>query len=383
MLHITPTVKRRFFKRLNGNNWDGKLTYNDFRTESPDLTTPNEKYWNFVDTFLNYCQQKNILVLMFPGYVGYSSEKEEQGWMKELVANGERAQQYGAWVATRYKNQKNIVWMLMGDKGKYTPEEAKAEAAFIKGLKSVPGQQSVLYTAESSSGEDAADNAFFGHEMNVNGCYTWELKVPVPYVARKGYAHEPTMPAFLLEEPYDEEGPDGNDYNPNATQPVRRFQWWGWLSTIGGYMAGNGYIWQFVDPIWQQHLDTKGAMDMHRLNDFIKQRKWWTLVPSGMNGMPDLIAGSNADTSAAFVSAAATKDGKLLIAYVPPAHDGPLQVNVSVMKGAVKAEWFDPTDGKYVKAIGKYVQSKAFKSFLTPGKNSNGDTDWVLVLTAE
>jgi hypothetical protein len=25
--------------------------------------------------------------------------------------------------------------------------------------------------------------------------------------------------------------PDGNGVNPSATQPVRRFQWWGWLST--------------------------------------------------------------------------------------------------------------------------------------------------------
>jgi hypothetical protein len=91
-------------------------------------------------------------------------------------------------------------------------------------------------------------------------------------------------------------------------------------NTIGGYMAGNGYIWQFVDPVWQQHLDTRGAMDMHQLNNFIKQKKWWELIPSALNNMPVLIADSNnTDTSAAYVSAAATKDGKLLIAYIPPA----------------------------------------------------------------
>ena len=93
--------------------------------------------------------------------------------------------------------------------------------------------------------------------MTLNGVYTWELKVPVPYLGRKGYSHEPPMPAFLLEEPYDEEGPDGNNYNPNATQPVRRFQCGGWLSTIGGYISGNGYVWPFVDPVWQEHLETQ------------------------------------------------------------------------------------------------------------------------------
>ena len=45
--------------------------------------------------------------------------------------------------------------------------------------------------------------------------------------------------------------------NPSATQPVRRFQWWGWLSTIGGYMSGNGYVWPFNSG-WNSHLDTQG-----------------------------------------------------------------------------------------------------------------------------
>jgi hypothetical protein len=101
-----------FLKCLNGNNWDGKLIYTDIKTEGPNLLTPNENYWKHIDELLAYCESKGILVFMFPGYVGYSSETEEQGWMQELVANGtERTEQYGAWIATRYKNQKNIVWM--------------------------------------------------------------------------------------------------------------------------------------------------------------------------------------------------------------------------------------------------------------------------------
>ena len=35
------------------------------------------------------------------------------------------------------------------------------------------------------------------------------------------------------------EGPDRNRVNLSATQPVRRFQWWGWLSSIGGYIFGQ------------------------------------------------------------------------------------------------------------------------------------------------
>ena len=371
-----------FLKRLNGKDWDGKLTYSSIKNEAPDLLAPNERYWEFVDHFLSYCESKGILVFMFPGYVGYNGE--EQGWMKELVANGvERTKAYGEWIANRYKNRKNIVWMLLGDMGKFNEEQRNAEAALIRGLKTVQHQQSVHYTAESYSGQNAADNADFGNEMTLNASYTWELKVPVPYIGRKAYAHKPVMPSFLLEEPYDEEGPDGNNYNPNATQPVRRFQWWGWLSTIGGYISGNGYVWQFVDPVWQQHLNTQAALDMSRLNQFIRSIDWWQLVPSGLDGMEPLENAGNIDTTAAYVSAAATKDGSLLVAYIPPAHKGSITVNMKILADEIYGYWFDPTTGEFTSIGDTPFDNKTFLSFTPPGKNSRGEDDWVLVLSAK
>jgi hypothetical protein len=370
-----------FFKRLNGTPWDGSLTYTSLSAEVPDLQTPNEKYWDYVDQFLEYCEQKGIIVFMFPAYVGYDGQ--EQGWMKELVANGnKKTEAYGAWISTRYKNRKNIIWMLLGDMGKFNEEQKNAEQALINGLKSVKGQ-SIQYTAESHSGENAADNIHFGNEMTLNGVYTWSLRVPVPYLARKGYSHNPTMPAFLLEEPYDEEGPDGNNYNPNATQPVRRFQWWGWLNTIGGYIAGNGYVWQFVDPIWQQHLDTQGATDMDRLNRFIKSVEWWKMVPSGLDGMKTLVMDAGADTTTTYVAAAAARDGSLLVAYLPPDRTGSIQVDMSALKSNGFAYWFDPTKGDYILIRETPFVNNGMQTFTPPGKNFKNENDWVLMLTVK
>ena len=101
-----------FSKQLDGSAWKGSLVYSDIKKEAPDMTTPNEKYWAYMDNFLSYCESKGILVFFFPGYVGY--QDTDQGWMEELVANGtDKAEAYGAWVANRYKNQTNIVWMLL------------------------------------------------------------------------------------------------------------------------------------------------------------------------------------------------------------------------------------------------------------------------------
>jgi hypothetical protein len=370
-----------FLKRLDGSDWKGSLVYTDTLAEAPDLTTPNEAYWKYVDTFLNYCESRGLMVFMFPAYVGYANSN--QGWMPELVANGaKRSQAYGNWIATRYKNQKNIVWMLLGDMGNFTAAQKEAEGALIKGLKSVEGQ-STEYSAESGPGQSSADQEDFGDEMTLNGAYTWGEKgtTDVPTIARIAYSHSPVMPAFLLEEPYDEEGPDGNNVNPNAIQPVRRFQWWGWLGTIGGYIAGNGYIWPFRSPDWKKHMNTQGAFDLERLNKFIKSITWWKLVPSGLDNMKTLITvGANMSTDSDYVAAAATHDGTLLVAYVPPSHKGSITVDMTAMAGGATARWFDPTSGVFIKISGSPFVNKGTHKFTPPGKNHVGQSDWVLLL---
>ena len=203
------------------------------------------------------------------------------------------------------------------------------------------------------------------------------------------------MPAFLLEEPYDEEGPDGNGVNPNATQPVRRFQWWGWLSTIGGYISGNGYVWPFRTPAWYQwrgwrpairgyisgtghvwpfraewraHLDTQGSRDMARLNTFIRSIAWYKLVPSGLGGMRNLVTmgGSSVDSSD-YVAAAAAPDGTLMVAYIPPAHVGSISLDMTTMGGEARARWFDPTSGAF-RDIATVLSNTGVRSFAPPGR---------------
>lgn len=369
-----------FLKRLDGANWSGSLFYGNINAEAPDFTTPNTNYWNQVDAVLAYAESKGILVFLFPGYVGFNGG--DQGYMQELVANGPtKIQTYGTWIANRYKNQKNLVWMLGGDMGTsphaFNTAQTAVENALLNGIKNVPGKQSIYFSAEWDSESIATDQTSLGSAMTLNGAYSWTGLVA--YHGRRAYAHSPIIPAFLLEEPYDEEGSDGNGVNPSATQPVRRFQWWGWLSTIGGYISGNAYVWPF-NAGWQNHLDTQGTRDMTRLNAFIGSIPWYNLVPSGLGGMRTLITqGGSASTNADYVAAAATPDGKLLVAYIPPAHSGPITVDMGAMSGLTRARWFDPTSAAYSDA-GTALTNSGKWSFTPNGVNSVGANDWVLVL---
>ncbi len=153
------------------------------------------------------------------------------------------------------------------------------------------------------------------------------------------------------------------------------------MCTIGGYVSGNGYVWPFIDPVWQQHLETKGTQDMTRLNQFIRSLEWWKLVPAGLGGMKNIIADPfNIDTAVTYVSAAAARDGSLLVAYIPPAHRGAVKVDLSVLSKPGFVYWFDPTDGRYIPQGTSPVNNNGIIEFTPPGKNHDGESDWVLLL---
>src|SRR5258706_7258921 len=183
--------------------------------------------------------------------------------MQEVGGNGpNKMQAYGAFLAARYKTRGNIVWMLGGDYGTgnspFTGPELAVEQAMLAGMKSVSGQTSLHFSAEWNSNSIYTDqpDPTLRAAGTLQGAYSFRGNVNT--YARNGYAHSPVMPAFLIEEPFDEEGPDGNNVNSSATQPVRRFQWWGWLSGIGGYISGNADVWQFQSSL-QKPLNNQRA----------------------------------------------------------------------------------------------------------------------------
>ena len=382
-----------FTKQLDGSPWSALLgfttPYVNIATEAPDFTQPNEAYWRHVDALLAYAESKGVLCFMFPAYAGFaggSFADGAQGWMLEMTANGAtKMHTYGAFIAARYKNRANIVWMLGGDYGTgafpFAAPALVVEQAMLAGMRSVPGQASLNFSAEWVRNSIYTDQP----DATLRAAGTLESAYvdsgTVNTYARNGYAHAPAMPTFLLEEPFDEEGPDGNNFNPDATQPVRRFQWWGWFSGVGGYISGNGYVWPFTSG-WQLHLNTQGAQDMARLNTFIRSIAWFNLVPSDLGTMGTLVTAGNSSPSASdYVAAAATPDGTLLVAYVPPAHSGSITIDMTVMSGSTRARWFNPASAQYT-SIGTFPNTGPF-SFTPPGNNGTGFRDWVLLLEKE
>jgi hypothetical protein len=102
-----------------------------------------------------------------------------------------------------------------------------------------------------------------------------------------------------------------------------------------------------------------------------------TLLTGGYGTYND----NNADLSQVdYATAAKSSDGSLAVIYTPVAHT--LTVAMGNFSGPVTAKWFDPTNATFQTVAGSPFPNSGSHNFTTPGNNSAGDPDWVLLLQA-
>ena len=399
-----------FTKRLDGTTYTGSPNgttgaagtqgqfasdnYSSISTQAPDPTFINNAYWQAVEQILDACLARNVLVFVWPAYLGFHAGDE--GWLQEMVrwdavtgAGGfvgqsfadntkSRIWNYGAWLAARWKNYPNIVWIAGGDYGANTQTLSTTERAavtnWIAGMKSVSGQASNLWSAHWERPCLASDTTITGITWDMNLAYADDACAEL---TRRGYAAA-AGPTFLGEYFY-----EGGLFGGSA--PYRRYMWWGFLGGIAGGFFGNEQLWRFDDGTpgtdYTTLLATQGTLDAQRLFTFLTSRPWHRLKPSGLGGMGTLVTvggGTESPQSSTYVAAAATSEGDLLIAYVPPAHTGSITVDMTKMAAMARARWFDPTNGAFTD-IGAFANTGT-RAFTAPASNSAGDADFLLVL---
>ena len=113
-------------------------------------------------------------------------------------------------------------------------------------------------------------------------------------------------------------------------------------------------------------------------------RAWYKLVPDqthvlvtggyGQFVSGGLIAGNN------YVTSAVTPDGSLGMAYLP--QGGTITVAMTKLRNTVTARWFDPSANTFTTIAGSPFPNTGTQNFTSPGSNSAGDPDWVLLLEA-
>jgi Putative collagen-binding domain of a collagenase/Protein of unknown function (DUF4038) len=188
------------------------------------------------------------------------------------------------------------------------------------------------------------------------------------------------MPVFMVEANYEFE----HNYRRPEAGPyiLRRQEYWSILSGAAGQLYGNKYTWQFIDR-WKDHLDTLGSRQISYLIDLFGPRAWYDLVPDQEHRL--VVDGYGAYTTeggvaeSEYLTAARSPDGTLGIAYVPTRRR--ITVDLSQMAGTgVGVRWYDPSNGTFTPIPASPYATSGTAQLSTPGKNGDGDDDWVLVL---
>lgn len=339
-----------------------------------DLSEPNEAYFTRLDHIIQIAAKHKQAVFLDP--------IETIGWLPVLRNNGlKAARKYGEYLGKRYRRYKNVMWISGNDFNNWTtPSDDDLVQAVAQGIRSEASDQLQtveLHVRSSSSFDDPRWRLL----VDLNGTYTYS---PTYIQMLHSYNQTPVGPTFLMEAHYELE--DVGDPPDSGTPSVlRRQEYWTMLSGGMGLFYGNAFTWSFKNG-WQAHIDTAGVEQLRIWKTFFSSLPWQELVPDQnhlllIQGVGNYGTVLTRVSESDYATAAATSDGTVAVIYIPTVRT--ITVNLSVLKAPVRARWFDPTIGDYQVVPGSPFAGAGSRHLLPPGKNHDGDGDWVLLLDAE
>ena len=362
----------------DGRTVDGILPFTGYVAHGTDyqhydLTKPNEAYFARLDHMVTLAGKHGIFVFLDP--------METNGWLPTLRNNGvEAASSFGRYLGNRYKRFPNVGWISGNDFVTWkNPKDDALEQAVAKGIKSVaPHQiQTVELNYETSS---SFDDPTWIPIIDINGTYTYS---PTYIQMLHSYNQKPVAPVYLQEAHYDQENV-GHPPDYGTPPTLRREEYWSMLTGATGQFYGNFYTWSF-SPGWKYYIDTAGVKQLTLWKNFFLSLPWYDLVPDQDHSVVTAGFGTYGDfktrvSNSDFCTVAKTSDGSFVVAYMPTART--VTLNMAALKAPADAKWFDPTSGTYTAVPGGQLANTGTRQFTPPGTNSDGQSDWVLMLDA-
>ena len=334
-------------------------------------------FWDHVDYIVNQAAERGIFIAMVPVWGSNVRDKK---------INIKNAKIFANWIAERYKNKPNIIWINGGDtKGgdnldvwnligntihMVDPNHLITFHPFGR------TESSTWFQAESWLSFNMFQSGHRSYKQDSTGYGEDNWK----YV-QDDYNKLPIKPTLDGEPSY-----EGIPYGlHDTTQPrwnnndVRRYAYWSVFAGACGFTYGNNAVWQMHKPtdkngaygvkeFWYNAVNDSGACEMVYLKNLMLSRPYLERVPDQA-----LVAGNNGKK---YNYIAATKGRDYLFAYT---YNGrKFEIKLGKIRGKkVKAYWYNPRNGS-TDFIGEF-KNQGTKIFIPPGEERDGN-DWVLVV---
>lgn len=345
-----------------------------------DPARPNEAYFKHVDFIIDKAAELDLNIAFLPTW-GDKLFKASWGEGPE-VFNEANIKIFGKWLASRYKDRKNIIWVIGGDRNP-RPESNDAEIwrALAAGIiTSAGGKDNVMMTFHpqphrQGSGEWFHNDDWLDFNMFQNGhCRDAAVYDNI----KRAYDREPAKPV-IDGEPIYEDHPvcNSKDLGTSNAYDVRKAAYLDLFAGAFGHTYGCHDIWQMYAPPrvpingahipWQLALELPAANQMRHVRNLIESRPMLDRVPD-----QSLVVEKDL-SSYDRIQATRGKD----YAFIYTSTGKAFTVNPGKVIGTtLTATWFDPKSGATLGG-GQFDNKKATK--FTPPESGYGK-DWVLIL---
>lgn len=386
-------IQAMLIHELPETNYYGDSAFHDSDPTKPNITAgssyqdSNEyDYWDHVDYIIDSAGEKGIYIVIVPIWGSAA---------KNITNNGDWAKIYALWLANRYKNKPNIIWLNGGDiRGDVLTDVWQQIGHTLD--KHDPNHLISFHpfgrTQSSTWFHDApwldfnmfqSGHRRYDQRRQTDDAKKWKGEDNWKYVV-EDYARSPVKPTIDGEPSY-ENIPQGL-HDPNepywTAADVRRYAYWSVFAGSFGHTYGNNAVMQMHKPnsgkgaygvhnFWFEAIDDTAASQMQYLKKLILSHPFFERVPA-----QSLLAGDN---GLKYDYLIATRGKKYAMFYTYTGRSFNIYMD-KINSKKIKADWFNPRNGEYI-FIGWFENSETRK-FDPPGKKRPGN-DWVLVLRGE
>jgi hypothetical protein len=286
-------------------------------------------------------------------------------------------------MGNRYKNDKNIVWILGGDRNPRNENDLAIWRAMAAGIEEGLGKDKALmtYHPQPNAVEDGGSAKWFHQDawLDFNMWQTGHCReTNVWDRIQWTYNLKPVKPV-LDGEPIYEDHPvcfNPSDLGTSSAYDVRKSAWLAVFAGALGHTYGCHDIWQMYAPNrtpinsphlpWYVAVDLPGAGQMKFVRKLIESRPMFDRVPDQTLITDGLHANDRIQ---------ATRGNDYIFVY--SAQGKKFTVNTAKISGQeITSYWYNPRNGE-VKEIEKSAK-KAQQEFTPP--TSGYGHDWVLVI---
>lgn len=354
--------------------------YGDLPLLNDNPNTPNEAYFKHVDYIIDKAAGYNLVIGLLPTW---GDKVWKSGWGNgPEVFTPANSKVYGKWIGERYKNKKNIIWILGGDRNPQNETQLAIWRNMAEGITEGVGAPNKPMITFHPQPNDLGSAEWFNKDewLNFNMFQNGHCRyMPIYDKIQTVYNMQPTKPVMDGEVLYEDHPVcfNAKDYGTSNAYDIRVYAYLDLFAGAFGHTYGCHDIWQFFSPYhdavngphvyWQQAMELPGANQMKYVRKLIiaypitERVPDQSLIAENNNYQPQRIQATSGNNYMMVYSAAGL----------------PFTVNLGKISGKkLNAYWYDPRNGetKKLDAINNKGQQK-----FTPPSSGYGQ-DWVLIL---